>query len=70
MITPQFTLSQTDTHLLVEIRTPHIKVCIRLAMAKDKSQDVSLFVEDNLFILSVTPYYLRYFMPEKELTGD
>jgi hypothetical protein len=26
MITPQFTLSQTDKHLNIEIRTPHIKV--------------------------------------------
>jgi hypothetical protein len=60
MITPQFTLSQTEKHLLIEIRAPHIKVLPLLTRLISKAQDVSLFVEDTLFILSVTPYYLRY----------
>jgi hypothetical protein len=66
MITPHFTLSQTETHLLVDVRAPHIKVVSY--NSSFQAQDVSLFVEDTLLILSVTPYYLRYVFKAAQLT--
>jgi protein SHQ1 len=61
MITPPFTLSQTSTHLLIEIRTPHIKVHISRAWLMKGARCFALRGKQSLrsfrdTILSAVPH--------------
>uniref|UniRef100_A0A914QEE6 CS domain-containing protein n=1 Tax=Panagrolaimus davidi TaxID=227884 RepID=A0A914QEE6_9BILA len=48
MITPKFTVEQTDEHVIVEIDVPSARL-----------EDADVEFSENLFIFSCKPYYLR-----------
>lgn len=54
MITPQFEVSQDDQFIFVSIRAPYIKASL-----------IQFEVQDNVFVFSLPPYYLRLRFPGK-----
>lgn len=52
MITPKFSVDQDEEFVYINIRAPYIKAA-----------SIEFFVEDNLFIFSLHPYYLRLRFP-------
>ena len=48
-ITPRFHLSQTETHVVIDIRVPHVRV---------NAQSVEVLIEDNAVHFSSPPYLL------------
>ncbi|KTW26367.1 hypothetical protein T552_02849 [Pneumocystis carinii B80] len=52
MITPTFTVEQDTDFIYINIHAVFIR-----------TQDVEIYVDENLFIFSATPYYLRLHLP-------
>ncbi|ANZ75751.1 BA75_03251T0 [Komagataella pastoris] len=54
MITPFFTVTQDDEFVFIDVKISNIRF---------KSQNIEIVVDDNLFIFSLQPYYLRLRLP-------
>lgn len=50
MITPKFTIRQDDEFIYIDVRIGHVRF---------SADHLEMVVEDNLFVLSLPPYYLR-----------
>ncbi|KAK6457108.1 SHQ1 protein-domain-containing protein [Scheffersomyces xylosifermentans] len=54
MITPFFTINQDDEFIYIETKISHIRF---------SAQNIEMIVENELFIFSLSPYYLRIRLP-------
>ncbi|KAK9453231.1 SHQ1 protein-domain-containing protein [Dipodascopsis uninucleata] len=59
MITPHFTVRQDDNFVYVNIKVTHLK-----------AQNVEIRIEENIFVLSLPPYYLRLKFPSNIVDDD
>ncbi|ANB14568.1 Shq1p [Sugiyamaella lignohabitans] len=59
MITPQFSVDQDDEFIYIKIKAPYIK-----------AQNIEFVVDENVFIFSLHPYYLRLRFPGKIIDDD
>ncbi|ODV98174.1 hypothetical protein PACTADRAFT_47978 [Pachysolen tannophilus NRRL Y-2460] len=61
MITPFFTITQDDEYIFIAIKISHVRF---------NSANVEMIVDDNLFIFSLSPYYLRLRFPSLLVDDD
>lgn len=54
MITPFFTINQDDEFIFIDVKISHIRF---------NSQNIEMIVDNELFIFSLSPYYLRIRLP-------
>lgn len=54
MITPFFTINQDDEFIFIDVKISHIRF---------SSQNIEMIVDNELFIFSLSPYYLRIRLP-------
>ncbi|CAK7906017.1 protein Shq1p [[Candida] anglica] len=54
MITPFFTISQDDEFIFIDVKISHVRF---------SAQNIEMVVENELFIFSLAPYYLRVRLP-------
>lgn len=59
MLTPQFSVDQDEKNVYIDIKAPFIR-----------AQDVEFFVDGELFIFSLHPYYLRLRFPGRLKQDD
>ncbi|KAA8915268.1 hypothetical protein TRICI_002625 [Trichomonascus ciferrii] len=59
MLTPQFSVDQDEKNVYIDIKAPFIR-----------TQDVEFFVDGELFIFSLHPYYLRLRFPGRLKQDD
>ncbi len=58
-MTPLFSLSQDEKYLVVELRTPHIRL-----------EKTEIFYEGKEFVFTSPPYFLRLFLPQPVVSSD
>lgn len=54
MITPFFTINQDDEFIFIDVKISHVRF---------NSQNIEMIVDNELFIFSLSPYYLRIRLP-------
>lgn len=61
MITPKFTIRQDDNRVYIDIKTAHIR---------SSGRELEFQVEGDLFVFSLSPYYLRLRFPGRLLNDE
>lgn len=54
MITPLFSVTQDDDFIYIDVKVTHLRF---------SAQNIEMSVDDNLFIFSLNPYYIRIRLP-------